>query len=181
MYSEGVHVGTTTRDAEGCRRIDVVDEAGASITKVRACIPDAAYPFANDDYVSFQLIGFGTEAVMRFTRTVGDRLDLGRINVVDRTSSKVDGLDFAVDEDARCVHVTPGCGDVDVPVRMRVRTSESSVRSVVYGEAIPDPDGRTTYFILGAAARPVAAPSCSAEGALMSRARAWYASTYRAL
>jgi hypothetical protein len=178
--SEGGHVETVTRDADGCRQIEIVDEADAHLTSVRACIPDAAYPFADGDSVRFQMIGFGAEGMIRFQNARGDRLELGRIDLIERSSSAIAGLEFALDEDPRCVHVEPECGDVDIPVRARVRMSETSVEDVAFGAPIPHADGDTTYFILRAAARPVAAPSCSEEGSLASRARAYIATVYRA-
>jgi hypothetical protein len=185
-----VRVRSVVRDVDGCRTIEVGDDRPEPVATLRACIPDEAYPFTDGETVHVSTSG-GPQitAFTHFVGAGGSELRFGRIAFEARTSSELDGLELAFDEQDTCRHVDPLCGHVDVPVRLTGRTRDGTVHPVAHGVPIHEVGDKTTFYVFASTARPVADTKCphaitDADGdagaaddptALTALARAWVA------
>jgi hypothetical protein len=181
-----VRIRSVTRDAEGCREIEIGDDREAPITEIRACLPDEAYPFVDGEDVRVSASGDPeTTAATYFTSPAGNVLILSRIAFETHTSSShLEGFELAFDEDESCANIDPLCGHVDVPVRVSARTRDGTLHRITYGTPVHDIGEDTRFFVLGATARPVADKKCvgkNDQGASRTViARAWVATVTRA-
>lgn len=187
-------VRAVVRGADGCRDIDIADDAGDTVANMHVCIPDDAYPFADgDDIRVFEsnnatpaldgtpMVSTTPTTTMRFTAASGAELVLTRVVFGERTSADAEGLELTIAADDSCARIDERCGHVDVPARMTVRTSDGTSKRVVYGEEIIDPTRDRRFFVLAGMARPVAATQCTGDDdpGAMAPGRAWVATVIR--
>jgi hypothetical protein len=178
-----IRMRSVVRDGEGCREIEIADDV-RSMAKLRACLPDDAFPFVDGEDVRVSPSGDPQNTAVTHFVGPGKVLMLSRIAFDSRTTSThLEGFELAFDEDDSCANVDPLCGHVDVPVRMTARTRDGAFHRITYGQPVQDPGEDTRFFVLAATARPVADKKCVGEndqGASRTViARVWVATVSR--
>jgi hypothetical protein len=152
-------VESVTRDDEGCRLFRF-DHNGVPL-EYHACVPDAAYPFADGDALWFTALE--TKGV-RFVDIARTSLELLPVRFQSRHSTSAGGMTVGYVAQTTCATVTDGCKDVVLPAKVSISFDGKTSESRAVGESIVFPNDATrTVFVLGARSRPVVDPGCSSR------------------
>lgn len=152
-------VQSVEKDTAGCRVFSIATPS-SSIVKLRACIPDAAYPFAADAPIKIDsafITGSGGAAI-QLQDEAGNELLLERVAFLQRIGS-ISNTALALDEEVTCSRIDAKCGDVEVPARITAMIGGTAHRAV-FGEALPGSDAELARYVLGASGHPVTNLGC---------------------
>jgi hypothetical protein len=154
-----VPVESITRDDDGCR-VFHLSENGVPL-EYRACVPDAAYPFADTDAISFSSLA--TDSV-RFAAGSGASLELVPVRFQSRRPVNAAGMMLGSVTQATCTTVDAACSDVVLPAKVVVSFDGKTSVTHVIGDSFSNPNDAThTFFVLGARSRVVVDPGCAAR------------------
>lgn len=153
-------VDSVTRDAASGCRVFHLTERGTPV-EYRACVPDAAYPFAEGDAFTFS---YFIDNSVRLERDDGTALELVPLRFDARRPTTYRTMTIAYVAQATCTSIEPACKDVMMPVKVVSSFDGATSQTHVVGDSFVDvTDARRTIFVVGAVSRPVVDPSCDSR------------------
>lgn len=156
-YGDPLDVESIARDADGCR---VFRFAGNGVDDFRLCVPDAAFPFVEDEAISMTSNGRGA----RFENATGTVLEILPAEFRDRSPAAVSDVRVAFSEQTTCASDDAKCGSVGVPAKVLFSFDGKTSQTLAVGDSIIDPNDATrTFFVIGARSLPVADVSCATQ------------------